>query len=93
LSDKTRTVLVEQVRSERGVSAATAEHEVAGLERAARLLPESITAFGVMNVPAVTVDVQPQINVQVNNEESDNSDAMRQAPALAGSGSVMGGQA
>ncbi|MBN8590672.1 MAG: hypothetical protein J0M33_02895 [Anaerolineae bacterium] len=95
LSDETRTVLVEQVRSERGVSTATAENEVGQLERAARLLPESITAFGVMNVPAVTIDVQPQIDVQVNNDDSDDAQAgaMRQATAFAGSGSVMGGQA
>jgi hypothetical protein len=95
LSGETRTVLVEQVRTERGVSTATAENEVGQLERSARLLPESITAFGVMNVPAVTVDVQPQINVQVNAGESDDAqaDAMQQAAALAGSGSVMGGQA
>jgi hypothetical protein len=95
LSDETRTGLVEQVRTERGVSTATAENEVGQLERAVRLLPESITAFGVMNVPAVTVDVQPQINVQGNGDESDDvqADAMRQAAALAGSGSVMGGQA
>jgi hypothetical protein len=95
LTDETRTVLVEQVRTEHGVSTATAENEVGQLERAARLLPESITAFGVMNVPAVTVDVQPQINVQVKGDESDDvqADAMRQAAALAGSGSVMGGQA
>jgi hypothetical protein len=48
-----------------------------------------------MNVPAVTVDVQPQIDVQMNAGESDDvqADAMRQASALAGSGSVMGGQA
>jgi hypothetical protein len=95
LRDETRTVLVEQVRSERGVSTATAENEVGQFERAARLLPESITAFGVMNVPAVTVDVKPQIDVQVNSNESDDAqaDAMQQAAALAGSGSVMGGQA
>jgi hypothetical protein len=95
LRDETRTVLVEQVRSERGVSTATAENEVGQLERAARLLPESITAFGVMNVPAVAVDVQPQIDVHVNSDEKDDAqaDAMRQASALAGSGSVMGGQA
>jgi hypothetical protein len=95
LSDATRAVLVEQVRTERGVSTATAENEVGQLERAARLQPESITAFGVMNVPAVMVDVQPQVDVQVNNGESDDAqaDAMRQAAALAGSGSVMGGQA
>ncbi|MBN8590751.1 MAG: hypothetical protein J0M33_03290 [Anaerolineae bacterium] len=91
LRDETRAGLVEQVRSERGVSTATAENEVGQLEHAARLLPESITAFGVMNVPAVSVNVQPQIDVQVNGDESD--DAMRQAAALAGSGSVMGGQA
>ena len=95
LSDETRTVLVEQVRNEQGVSTATAENEVGQLERAARLLPENITAFGMMNVPAVTVDVQPQIDVQVNSDESDDAqaDAMRSAAALAGSGSVMGGQA
>jgi hypothetical protein len=95
LSDETRAGLIEQVRTERGVSTATAENEVGQLERSARLLPESITAFGVMNVPAVTVDVQPQIDVQMNAGESDDvqADAMRQASALAGSGSVMGGQA
>ncbi|MDX2139391.1 MAG: hypothetical protein SF123_15005 [Chloroflexota bacterium] len=95
LSDETRTVLVEQVRNEQGVSTATAENEVGQLERAARLLPESITAFGMMNVPAVTVDVQPQIDVQVNSDENNDEQAepMRQTAALAGSGSVMGGQA
>jgi hypothetical protein len=95
LRDETRAGLVEQVRTERGVSTATAENEVGQLERAARLLPESITAFGVMNVPAITVNVQPQIDVQVNSNEGDDAqaDAMRQAAALAGSGSIMGGQA
>ncbi|MBL8153629.1 MAG: hypothetical protein JNM70_05535, partial [Anaerolineae bacterium] len=95
LSDESRATLIEQARTERGVSTATAENQVGQLEHAARLLPESITAFGVMTVPSVTVEVQPQIDVQVNGDESDDgqSDAMRQSAALAGSGSVMGGQA
>ncbi|MDX1992950.1 MAG: hypothetical protein SF029_11190 [bacterium] len=66
MTDQTRTVLIEQVRAERNLSYDTAEHEVNHLEHTARLLPNEITAFGMMTVPVpdMDVEVQPHITVE-----------------------------
>jgi hypothetical protein len=66
LSEPTRAALVEQVRSEGNLSYDTAREEVNRLEHSAGMLPNEITAFGMMAVPQTAVQpiVQPQIDVE-----------------------------
>jgi hypothetical protein len=70
LSEQTRTVLVEQVRADRNVSYDTAREEVSRLEHSAQMLPNEITAFGMMAMPVPSVqslmDVRPQVTVEPN---------------------------
>jgi hypothetical protein len=91
----TREALDKQVQTTHNVSWVKARDEVDGLEHSARLLPQEITAVGVMNVPAqaaappVTVNVDPalQVNVQPPAAREEGYDAaMKQASALGGSG-------
>ncbi|GAB4549633.1 MAG: hypothetical protein OHK0023_14490 [Anaerolineae bacterium] len=66
LTDQTRTALVEQVRAEGNMSYDTAREEVNRLEHSAQMLPNEITAFGMMAVPQTAVQpiIQPQIEVE-----------------------------
>jgi hypothetical protein len=66
LTDETRTALVEQVRAEGNMSYDTAREEVNRLEHSAQMLPNEITAFGMMAVPQTAVQpmIQPQIEVE-----------------------------
>jgi hypothetical protein len=66
LTDQTRTALVEQVRAEGNMSYDTAREEVNRLEHSAQMLPNEITAFGMMAVPQTAVQpmIQPQIDVE-----------------------------
>jgi hypothetical protein len=66
LTDQTRAALVEQVRSEGNLSYDTAREEVNRLEHSAQMLPNEITAFGMMAVPQTGIQpiVQPQIEVE-----------------------------
>jgi hypothetical protein len=105
LTDKTRTALVEQVHSEGNLSYDTAREEVNRLEHSAQMLPNEITAFGMVAVPQTIiqpqVDVEPDITVEpqvdVTIEASGNegdaayTEAMRKQAAMGGSGSVIGG--
>lgn len=105
LTDETRTALVEQVRTDGHLSYDTAREEVNRLEHSAQMLPNEITAFGMMAVsqaavqPIIEVDsditVAPQIDVTVDapsdNDDAAYTDAMRNQSALGGSGSLLGG--
>jgi hypothetical protein len=66
LSEPTRQALVEQVRSESNLSYDTAREEVNRLEHSATMLPNEITAFGMMAVPQTAVQpmIPPQIDVE-----------------------------
>jgi hypothetical protein len=66
LTEQTRATLVEQVRSEGNLSYDTAREEVNRLEHSAQMLPNEITAFGMMAVPQTDIQpiVQPQIEVE-----------------------------
>jgi hypothetical protein len=66
LSEPTRAALVEQVRSDGNLSYDTAREEVNRLEHSAQMLPNEITAFGMMAVPQMAVQpmIQPQIDVK-----------------------------
>jgi len=55
LTDETRTALVEQVRADGNMSYDTAREEVNRLEHSAQMLPNEITAFGMMAVPQAAV--------------------------------------
>jgi hypothetical protein len=68
LSEPTRTALVEQVRADQNVSYDTAREEVNRLEHSAQMLPNEITAFGMMAVPQTGVQsiLQPQVAVEPN---------------------------
>jgi hypothetical protein len=68
LTDQTRTALVEQVRADGNLSYDTAREEVNRLEHSAQMLPNEITAFGMMAVPQAavqpTLEVRPQVDVK-----------------------------
>ncbi len=66
LTDPTRAALVEQARSEGNRSYDNAREEVDRLEHSAQMLPNEITAFGMMAVPQAAVQpiIQPQIEVE-----------------------------
>jgi len=68
LSEPTRAALVEQVRSEGNLSYDSAREEVNRLEHSAQMLPNEISAFGMMAVPQTVVqpplEVRPQIEVE-----------------------------
>lgn len=104
LTEATRQLLIGQVQQNQGVGHNTAHDEVQRLEHSARMLPDAITAFGWMQVPHLipasasqampTVNVQPQITVQVASRDPAEVevDALRQADFLSGSDSVLGGE-
>lgn len=65
LSEPTRTALVEQTHAEGHLSYDDAQDEVNRLEHSARMLPNEITAFGMMAVPQATAaEIHPQVNVE-----------------------------
>ena len=98
LTDDTRTEITDQMVNS-GASRDEAEREVSRLEITARMLPNMMTAYGMVSVPTVSIEPQvtvaPQINVTVespsNNSDADYTDAMQKQAAMGGSGSVMGG--
>ncbi len=83
LTDQTRTALVEQVRSEGNLSYDTAREEVNRLEHSAQMLPNEITAFGMMAVPQTAVQpmIQPQIDVEPEITVEPQVDVTVEAPA------------
>ncbi len=105
LSEPNRAALVEQVRSDGNLSYDTAREEVNRLEHSAQMLPNEITAFGMMAVPQPVIQpqidlepnitVEPQVDVTVEASADDGdaayTEAMQKQAALGGSGSVIGG--
>lgn len=85
LTEQTRATLVEQVRSEGNLSYDTAREEVNRLEHSAQMLPNEITAFGMMAVPQVavqsSVDVYPQIEVEPDITVEPQVDVTVEAPS------------
>jgi len=85
LSEPTRAALVEQVRSEGNLSYDTAREEVNRLEHSAQMLPNEITAFGMMAVPQTVVqpplDVRPQIEVEPDITVEPQVDVTVEAPS------------
>ena len=98
LTDETRTQITDQMVKS-GASRDEAEREVSRLEITARMLPNTMTAYGMVNVPTVSIEPQvtvaPQIDVTVeapsNHNDADYTQAMQKQAAMGGSGSVMGG--
>lgn len=87
LPDDTRTQLIDQT-VKGGASRDEAEREVTRLEVTARLLPNTLTAHGLVNIPPVTIS--PQIDVTVN-APTPGGETARNTVAMDGSGSVIGG--
>jgi hypothetical protein len=84
LSPQTQAVLVEQARGTLNTGWEGAQQAVSALQRAAVMLPNSITARGTVAVP--NVNVTPQVQVNVNAPEHNSLDeAMKSQAALAGS--------
>ncbi len=85
LTDQTRTALVEQVRADGNLSYDTAREEVNRLEHSAQMLPNEITAFGMMAVPQTAVqpplEVHPQIEVEPDITVEPQVDVTVEAPA------------
>ncbi len=65
ITDKTRDELIQQGQGTRGISWADAEREVDTLEHAARVLPNDISAYGLVNVPAAAPNVQVAPDIEV----------------------------
>ena len=82
LTDETRTALVEQVHSDGNMSYDTAREEVNRLEHSAQMLPNEITAFGMMAVPQTDIQpmIQPQINVDPDINVEPQVDVTVEAP-------------
>jgi len=82
LTDETRTALVEQVRSDGNLSYDTAREEVNRLEHSAQMLPNEITAFGMMAVPQTGIQpiIQPQIDVEPDITVEPQVDVTVEAP-------------
>jgi hypothetical protein len=86
----THTLLVEQARSTLNTGWEGAERAVSALQRAATMLPDAITARGTVAVP--TVNVTPQVQVNVSAPERGVLDEMMQSQtALAGSQAAVKG--
>jgi hypothetical protein len=68
LTEQTRAALVEQVRSEGNLSYDSAREEVNRLEHSAQMLPNEITAFGIMAVPLTAVQPPPEVRPQIEVE-------------------------
>jgi len=84
LTPPTRTALVEQARGTLNTGWDGAQSAVNALQRAAAMLPNSVTARGTVSVP--TINVQPQVHVNVSAPERSSLDqAMVSQAALAGS--------
>jgi len=85
LTDPTRAVLVEQVRSQDNRSYDSAREEVNRLEHSAQMLPNEITAFGMMAVPQAAVqpplEVRPQVDVEPDITVEPQVDVTVEAPA------------
>jgi hypothetical protein len=102
LQPETRMELNGQARETRNRSWEDANQEVDRLEHTARLLPNEISAYGVMTVPAAVsaapvVNVKPEVNVrptvQVTVEAPPNSSRTDSSPnnaALTGSDAILG---
>ncbi|MBL8166387.1 MAG: hypothetical protein JNJ61_30660, partial [Anaerolineae bacterium] len=86
VTDETRTTLVEQVRADGSLSYDSAREEVDRLEHSAQMLPNEITAFGLMAVPQTVVqppleEVRPQIQVEPAITVEPQVDVIVAAPA------------
>lgn len=85
LPDDTRADLIRHA-IHGGASRDVAEREVTRLEVTARLLPDTLTAHGLVNVPPITVS--PQIDVTVAGPEANPA---KTTAAMDGSGSIIRG--
>ena len=105
LSEPTRTDLIEQVRTEQNVSYDTAREDVNRLEHRAQMLPNDITAVGLVTVPqtpaetvpsinlAPEITVQPKIDIVLpmqSTTETAYNEAMQKQSSMAGSGQMRG---
>jgi hypothetical protein len=105
IQPNTRSELVGQMHTERNLSWDDANQEVDRLEHTARLLPNEISAYGVMSVPSASpaapvvniapqVDVRPNVQVTVDTPQSTAyADGLKDQAALTGSGAILDGSA
>jgi hypothetical protein len=84
LRPETRTALVNQAHSTLNTGWDGAQQAVSALQRAAAMLPDTITARGTTAVPNVTVSPQVQVNVSTP-ERGGLDEAIHSQAALAGS--------
>jgi hypothetical protein len=102
LGDERRQALIDGAHHEKGFSWDDAREEVAHLEAHAQRLPDEITAYGMVAVPAPTlspqvlqaptIHIKPQIDVSVEAPKGEDvENAIRSTAKLAGSGEVHGG--
>lgn len=92
---ETRADIIDHAAAD-GHSRHDAEREVSRLEIAARLLPDALTAYGMMPTPNITVEphitVEPRITVEAAESGSSTyEDAMRSQAAMSGSAAVLRG--
>jgi tellurite resistance protein len=84
LRPETRTELVNQARSTLHTGWDGAQQAVSALQRAAAMLPDTLTARGTVAVPNVTVTPQVQVHVSAR-ERGGLDEALRSQAALSGS--------
>jgi hypothetical protein len=86
LTDETRAALVEQIHSDRNLSYDTGRAELNRLEHSAQMLPNEITAFGMMAVPQSELQpiIQPQIEVDPKITVEPQVDVTVEAPSSYG---------
>src|SRR5258708_28904234 len=101
LQPDTRAELVGQMHTGRSLSYDDANQEVDRLEHTARLLPNDISAYGVMSIPSAAsmppvINVQPQVDVhptvQVTVEgghDSAHVQGLNDQASLTGSGAIL----
>ena len=107
LSETTRTGLIEQQRTDQNRLYEAAREDVNRLEHRVQMLPNDITAFGLVTLPPSTgempppitiapeITVQPRVDVSVqataSTPDAAYDEAIHTQAALGGSGSVIGG--
>jgi hypothetical protein len=90
LQPQTRTALVNQARATLHTGWDGAQQAVSALQRAAAMLPDTITARGTVAVP--NVNVTPQVQVNVNTPERGGLDEALQSQAALAGKSIGGGE-
>lgn len=90
MTPATREELIQHGQDVRGLSWADAGREVETLEHAARVLPNDISAYGLVNIPAPEIEVRPTVQVTVEAGKDTPESGVQRDSTLTGSGEMLG---